>query len=85
MITIGSVGSAPHIREIYTYQKCLPFFFILRQAYSQNGNSQLDYNTSIDADFLHKVPFGNLDICKDIFRGHICPEKLKKIFTITQA
>jgi hypothetical protein len=26
MITIGSVGSAPHIREIYSYQKCLPFF-----------------------------------------------------------
>jgi hypothetical protein len=28
MITIGSVGSAPHIREIYSYQKCLPFFFL---------------------------------------------------------
>jgi hypothetical protein len=27
MITIGSVGSAPHIREIYSYQKCLPFFY----------------------------------------------------------
>jgi hypothetical protein len=58
MITIGLVGSAPHIREIYSYQKCLPFFFILRHAYSPNGNSQLDHNASIDADFLKEVPFG---------------------------
>jgi hypothetical protein len=79
LITIGSVGSAPHIREIYSYQKCLPFFF-LRHAYSPNGNSQLDHNASIDADFLKEVPFGGLDICKEIFRGHICPQKLKKIF-----
>jgi hypothetical protein len=59
IITIGLVGSAPHIREIYSYQKCLPFFlFILRQAYSPNGNSHLDHNASIDADFLKEVPFG---------------------------
>jgi hypothetical protein len=85
MITIGSVGSAPHIREIYSYQKCLPFFFILRHAYSPNGNSHLDHNASIDADFLKEVPFGGLDICKEIFRGHICPQKLKKNFTTAQA
>jgi hypothetical protein len=77
MITIGSVGSAPHIREIHSYQKCLPFF-LLRHAYSPNGNSQLDHNASIDADFLKEVPFGGLDIWKKIFRGHICPQKLKK-------
>jgi hypothetical protein len=58
MITIGSVGSAPHIREIYSYQKCLPFFFILRHAYSPNGISNLDHNASINADFLNEVPFG---------------------------
>jgi hypothetical protein len=45
---------------------CLPFF-ILRHAYSPNGNSQLDHNASIDADFLKEVPFGGLDIYKEIF------------------
>jgi hypothetical protein len=86
MIKIGSVGSVPHIREIYSYQKCLPFsFFILRHAYSPNGNSQLDHNASIDADFLKEVLFGSVDNCKEIFQGHICPQKLKKIFTIAQA
>jgi hypothetical protein len=77
MITIGSVGFVPHICEIYSYQKCFPFF-ILREAHSPNGNSQLDHNASIDADFLKEVPFGGLDICKEICRGHICPQKLKK-------
>jgi hypothetical protein len=67
MITIGLVESAPHIHEIYSYQKCLPFF-ILRHAYSPNGNSQLYHNASIDADFLKEVPLGGLDVCKEIFR-----------------
>jgi hypothetical protein len=79
MITIGSVGSAPHKREIYSYQKYL-LFIILRHAYSQNGNSQLDHNASIDADFLKEVLFEGLDNYKEIFSGHICPQKLKKIF-----
>jgi hypothetical protein len=61
IITIGSVGSAPHIREIYSYQKCLPFF---RHAYSPNGNSQQDHTASIDAYFLKEVPFEGLDICE---------------------
>jgi hypothetical protein len=73
MIPIGSVRSAPHIREIYSYQQCLPFF-ILRQAYSPNGNSQLDHNASIDADFLKEVPFGGLNICKEIFRVIFAPK-----------
>jgi hypothetical protein len=81
IITIGSVGSSPHIGEIYGYEECLPFFFfILRQAYRPNKNTNLDHIASIDADFLKEVPFGGLNICKKIFRGHICPQKLKKIF-----
>jgi hypothetical protein len=81
MITIGSVGSAPHIREIYSYQKCLPFiFFILRHAYSPNGNNHLDHNASIEADFLKEVPFRGLNICKEIFRGQNCPQKIDKHF-----
>jgi hypothetical protein len=73
MITIGSVGSAPHIREIYSYQKCLPFF-ILRHAYSPNGISHLDQNASIDADFLKEVPFGGLEIYKKILRVTFAPK-----------
>jgi hypothetical protein len=73
MITIGSAGSAPHIREIYSYQKCLPIF-ILRHAYSPNGNSHLDHNASVDADFLKEVPFGGLDICKQSFRVKFAPK-----------
>jgi hypothetical protein len=81
IITIGSVGSSPHIGEIYGYEECLPFFFfILRQAYRPNKTTNLDHITSIDADFLKEVPFGGLNICKIFFRGHICPQKLKKIF-----
>jgi hypothetical protein len=49
-------------------------FFILRQAYRPNKNSNLDHIASIDADFLKEVPFGGLDIWKEIFRGHICPK-----------
>jgi hypothetical protein len=84
MITIGSVGSAPHIREIYSYPRCLPFFFILPDLYSQNGSSYLDQNASINADFLRVVPFEGLEICKENFKGQICPPKLKKNLTILQ-
>jgi hypothetical protein len=78
MITIGSVGSAPHIREICSYPRnaCLPF--ILPDFYSPNRNSHLDHNASIDADFLKEVPFGGVEIFNENFRGHICPQKLKK-------
>jgi hypothetical protein len=38
MITIGSMGSAPHIREINRYQKCLPFsFFFFDTPTAQTG------------------------------------------------
>jgi hypothetical protein len=53
-------------------------FFILPEPYSPNGNSQVDHNASIDADFLKEVPFGDVEICKENFRGHICSSKLKK-------
>jgi hypothetical protein len=72
MTSIGSVGFAPHIREIYSYLRnaCTPFwfFFILPDPYSPNGNSHLDHNASIDADFLKEVPFGGVEICKENFR-----------------
>jgi hypothetical protein len=74
MITIGSVGSAPHIREIYSYRRCLPFFFILREPYSPNGNSHLDHNASIDADFLKKVPFGVSRLAKKILGVIFAPK-----------
>jgi hypothetical protein len=80
MITIGLVGSAPHMREIYSYPRCLPFFLFFR-----NGKSHLDPNASIDADFLKDVPFGGLEVCKENFRGQICPPKLKNFLTTAKA
>jgi hypothetical protein len=41
---------------------------------------QLYQNRSIDADFLKEVPFGGLEICKENFRGQICPQKTEKKF-----
>jgi hypothetical protein len=35
---------------------------------------------SIDADFLKVVPFGGFEICKENFKGHICPQKMTKLF-----
>jgi hypothetical protein len=60
------------------------FFFILPDLYSPNGNSHLDQNASVDADFLRVVPFGGIEISKENFRGQIRPQKLKKILTIPQ-
>jgi hypothetical protein len=37
MITIGKVGSAPHIREIYSYRRCLPFFSFLGKHTARMG------------------------------------------------
>jgi hypothetical protein len=67
MISIGSVGSAPHMREICSYPTFLPFpFFILPEPYSPNRNSHLDHNASIDADFPKEVSSEGVEICKNI-------------------
>jgi hypothetical protein len=88
MITIGSVGSAPHMREIYSYPRnaCSPmfFFFILPDPYSPNGNSHLDHNASIDADFLKEVPFG-VSRFQKILWVIFAPETLKKFLTAAKA
>jgi hypothetical protein len=65
MIASGSVGPAPHMREINSYRRCLPFS-ILPEPNSPNGNSHMDHNSSIDADFLKEVLFGGVEICKKI-------------------
>jgi hypothetical protein len=75
-----SVGSAPHIREIYSYRRSLPFLFILRQAYSPNGNSHLDQNASIDADFLQEVPFGVSIFAKKFLGVIFASKKMKNCF-----
>jgi hypothetical protein len=72
LITIDSVGSAPHMVK-YTVNRGVYLLFILPEPYSPNWNSHLDHNASIDADFLNEVPFGSVEICKEKFRGHICP------------
>jgi hypothetical protein len=79
MITIGLMGSAPHVREIYSYRRCLPFSLILPKPYSPNGNSHLDYNASIDADFLKEMPLGVLTFDKKIL-GVIFTPKIEKKF-----
>jgi hypothetical protein len=80
MIAIGSMGSAPHVREIYSYRRrCLPFFSGTLQPEREYIATWTNY-TSIDVDFLKEVPFGGVEICKQNFRGHICSQRLKKIF-----
>jgi hypothetical protein len=81
MITIGSVGSAPHISEIYSYRRYLLFLFFRTPTCSPNGNN-LDHNASIDADFLKEVPFGGLEICKENCRIIFAPKNLKFFLTL---
>jgi hypothetical protein len=50
-----------------------------------SGNSHLENNASINADFLQVVPFRDHEISAENFRNHICPpKKMKKILTIAQ-
>jgi hypothetical protein len=80
LITIGSMGSAPHMREIHSYPRnaCLHPFLILPDPYSPNRKSHLDHNASIDEDFLKEMSFGGVEICKQVL-GPYLPPKLKKI------
>jgi hypothetical protein len=56
----------------------LTFFFILPDPYSANGNSHLDHNASIDADFLKEVPFGGIKISEKN-SGSYLPPTIEKI------
>jgi hypothetical protein len=75
------MGSAPHVREVYSCPRCLPFF-ILPEPYSPNGNSHLDHNASIEANFLKEVPFGCRDLQKTL-RVTFAP-KIEKISYLLQ-
>jgi hypothetical protein len=72
-----SVGSARHLREIYSYRRFLPYIFILPEPYSPKGNSHLEHNASIDADFPKEVPFGVSRFTKKIL-GSYFPPNLNK-------
>jgi hypothetical protein len=62
LIIIGSMGSALHIREIYSYRRCLPFFFLLLGSpTARTGKDTWTMMPHIDADFLKEVPFGSRD------------------------
>jgi hypothetical protein len=52
--------------EIYSYRRCLTLSFYSSGPYSPNGNSHLDHNASIDADFLKVVSFGVSRFAKKI-------------------
>jgi hypothetical protein len=80
MLTIDLVGSAPHLCEIYSYQRRLPSFFILPETYSPNVNSHLDHNVSIDADFLKEVPFGSVEVMKENFMVIFAPKIEKFLY-----
>jgi hypothetical protein len=60
-------------------------FFFLGKPYSPNGNSHLDQNASIDADFLKKVPFGVSRFAKKIVGVKFASKKFKKFLVIAQA
>jgi hypothetical protein len=49
-----------------------------------NGKSHLSHNASTDVDFLKEVPFGDIKLCKEMFRGHICPSIIENNLTIAQ-
>jgi hypothetical protein len=76
MITIGLVGSAPHI---------LKNIFILPELHSPNGNSHLSRNASIDADFLKEVPLRVSKFAKAILEVIFAPKNRKNLSTILQA
>jgi hypothetical protein len=71
------------MREIYGYPRNarLPFFSfcILPESYSPTQNSHLDYNASIDADFLKKVSFGRVEIYKKFHGSQLSP-KIENFF-----
>jgi hypothetical protein len=48
--------------------------YILPDLYSPNGNSHLDHNASIIADFLKEVNFWGVENCKENFKGQISPK-----------
>jgi hypothetical protein len=55
------------------------FLFILPDPYSLNGNSHLDHNASIDADFLKEVPLGVSKFAKKNLGVIIAPQDWKKL------
>jgi hypothetical protein len=71
ILTIGSVGSAPHMREMYSKFN----FFYSSGAQKPEQEQSLGQQCPIEADFLKEVPFQSVEICKENFRGHICPKK----------
>jgi hypothetical protein len=49
----------------------------IKEPYSPNGNSHLDHNASIDADFLKEVPFGLFKFEKKILGVIVALKTLK--------
>jgi hypothetical protein len=77
-------GVCSHVRGIYSYQKCLASFFILRHTYSPNGHSHLDQNASFNADFRKKCLFGVSRFAKKFLGVIFAPKNCKKFVTIAQ-
>jgi hypothetical protein len=85
MITIGSVGLLPIcVKYSYPRNACLPFYYSSR-SYSPNGNSHLDHNASIDADFRKEMPFWGVKISKKDVRVIFAAENWKNFLTVSKA
>jgi hypothetical protein len=75
----GQVEPLIPIYVKYTVTKVVYLLFIHPDLYSPNGNSHLDQNASIDADFLKEVSFGVSRFAKKLLRVKFSP-KIEKNF-----
>jgi hypothetical protein len=77
IVTIGSVGTAPHVREIKAYsthteERMFAVLFLSRAAVRTVGPiSALD--GSFDADFAQAVPFASGENLKTNFTDQVSP------------
>jgi hypothetical protein len=85
MVTIGWLGAAPHIGEIYRepyiqgYIPYLTFFFVTNPT-DQTTEPICTHNISNDADCSKEVPFGGL-INEKFFHGGISlPQNFQRAF-----
>jgi hypothetical protein len=63
MITIGSVGSDPHIRELYSYQKCLPIFLFVDKPTARTGIASSTIMHQL-TQISQGSAFWGLEVCK---------------------
>jgi hypothetical protein len=73
---IGSMGSAPHIREIYSDRRSLPSFLFFRNPTARMGIASWTIMPQLTQIFSRKCLLG-CEVCKENIRGHICLQRGK--------